>query len=141
LQPDVGSSAIDGWEIQRLRHRLEDALAERDAYAQELFETNRYAGELTAQRQALIDREKAALDREKAALDREKAALDREKAALDRVQAALDRVQAADDRVQAADDRIAAIHASTSWRLTKPIRFAKRQLWRIFSGGGPGVNS
>jgi chromosome segregation ATPase len=134
LQPDVGSSAIDGWEIQRLRHRLEDALAERDAYAQELFETNRYAGELTAQRQALIDREKAALDREKAALDREKAALDR-------VQAALDRVQAADDRVQAADDRIAAIHASTSWRLTKPIRFAKRQLWRIFSGGGPGVNS
>ena len=103
-----------------MRRSLRNALAERDAYAQDLFEANRCVADLSAQRQALIDRENTATDRERVALERERAALEREKAA---------------------QDRIAAIHASTSWLLTKPIRFIKRQLMRILSGGRPGVDS
>lgn len=101
-EPEVCTDA----RIARLRSSLSDALAERDVYAQELFETNRTVADLSAQRQALIDRERAAIDREREAID-----------------------------------RIAELHSSTSWRLTKPIRFGKRLLLRLLRGGRRGANS
>ena len=96
--------------------------AERDAWAQELFETNRHAAELAIARQTLVDALDAAdaraLARARAEILPELEAIRRER---DAACAARDHAQR---RARDAEARLHRIASSTSWRITFPLRAA-----------------
>jgi FkbM family methyltransferase len=109
--------------LAAVNERLARAAMERDEWAQELFESNRYAADLTRVRQDLLD-ENARLRQE---LQDEKSSSLEEQA--HRVQELEDErtrlIEELDGaREEAADKErwLKAMRASSSWRLTGPVR-------------------
>lgn len=102
---------------------LDRARAERDAWAQELFESNRVAAELVVKRQALADRLAAVESQVRAESARDVDAARRERDhALEARDAALrERDQAIAAR-QEAEAMLRRVTGSTAWRLTAPLR-------------------
>ena len=136
-----------------LKGQLERVQAERDQMAQELWESNRLAGVLNADRQTLTDRVMAAGKTERwaaGALWRIRQppkpvpakiddAADADDAAecpaavppeseslFEQVNATAAERQALMERLDAQARLAAALHRSTSWRLTAPLRLLKR---------------
>ena len=110
-----------------LQAALERATEERDVWAQELFEANRFAAQLTIERQRLVDELATVRERERSAAREEAdkvidaARRERDQARLERDQALVERDQArADD--QDATARLQRVTSSTAWRLTGPFR-------------------
>lgn len=109
--------------------------AERDGWAQELFETNRHAAELTQARQK-VSEELARLQRHEAwrvleaaaARDQEAKLRDHEARLLQEVaglKVERDEARAAAD---GSESWLRAVQVSTSWRLTRPMRVLGRLL-------------
>ncbi len=86
--------------VAALRTRLDHSVAERDAYTQELFETNRHAAQLTIERQQLLERVASATEQ-------------------------LAHARAHGDYLKSWLD---AVYASTSWKFARPVRLAHRLL-------------
>ena len=115
-----------------LEAALDRAVAERDAWAQELFETNRFAAQLVVERQTLRDALDAATQRERVLAQQEaaqqEAARQTEAAHRERDQARQERDAAltARDRAEAEAHAAAAllqrVTSSTAWRATGPLR-------------------
>ncbi len=102
-----------------LEAALDRAVAERDAWAQELFESNRFAAELVVARQNLVD-ELAVVTAGAAQV--EAACRERNEAAwLERDQARMER-DAALERMWAAEGMLDHVVTSTAWRITGPLR-------------------
>ncbi len=94
--------------------------AERDAWAQELFESNRHAAELALARHALAD----ALTHAQASAEADARAdaareIDAARQARDVAFAERDRARAA---AEAAEAMLRRVVGSTSWRMTAPVR-------------------
>ncbi len=97
-------------------HDLAALRAERDAWAQELFESNRYAAELAIARHALADALATAESRARAQAEAD-ALRAIEAARKDRDAALTER-----DRALEAEARLQRITSSTTWRMTAPLR-------------------
>ena len=95
-----------------LQTQLNRALAERDATMQELFESNRYSGALTVERQVLLERV-AGADAQQQMLR--------------------DHLAAAEARKHVTQTHLDSVYASTSWKFAWPVRAAKR----LLQGGRP----
>ena len=95
-----------------LQIQLGRALAERDATKQELFESNRYSGALTVERQVLLERV-AGADAQQQMLR--------------------DHLAAAEARKHVTQTHLDSVYASTSWKFAWPVRAAKR----LLQGGRP----
>jgi hypothetical protein len=110
-----------------LEAALKRAVIERDAWAQELFESNRFAGELVVARQALADELAAVRTRERAEARAEAAPLivaarrECERAWQERDRALRERDRAREAHREAAA-MLHRVTTSTLWRLTNPIR-------------------
>ncbi len=110
-----------------LEAALDRAVAERDAWAQELFESNRFAAELVSERQMLADDLATVTERELARANEEvlpeleAARHERDRAVRERDHARHERGRAL-DRAQAAEAMLDRVTHSTSWRLTAPVR-------------------
>lgn len=111
-------------------HRLRTALAERDACAQELFESRRFAATLAVDRQTLADALAAAANAA-SAIDAALQARDRAVRARDAAVAERDRARAAAHDAQAMLHRLTS---STSWRLTAPVRVLLMRILRRQGG-------
>ena len=90
-----------------LQIQLGRALAERDATKQELFESNRYSGALTVERQVLLERVAGAEAQQ---------------------QMLRDHLAAAEARKHVTQTHLDSVYASTSWKFAWPVRAAKRLL-------------
>ena len=95
-----------------LQTQLNRALAERDATMQELFESNRYSGALTVERQVLLERVAGAEAQQ---------------------QMLRDHLAAAEARKHVTQTHLDSVYASTSWKFAWPVRAAKR----LLQGGRP----
>jgi hypothetical protein len=104
---------------------LQEVIAERDACAQELFESNRIAAQLVIARQALADqlatieqrvRAEASREVDAARVERDRAFAERDAAYRER-----DRARAAQREAEA---MLARVTGSTAWRVTAPLRRA-----------------
>lgn len=93
--------------MEEIQDKADVVMKERDAYMQELFESNRYAGFLTVERQNLIEHVRA-LTAELATVKRERDDLR--------------------SRAELFQRRLEAVYASTSWQFAKPVRGAKKLL-------------
>ena len=106
-----------------LRDEVSRLAAERDAWMQELFETNRYAADLTQVRQTLLD-DKQRLESENGRLLNENKRLEVDKARL------LDENQRLNvDKIQI-HNQIHAMYVSTSWKFSRPVRVVGKLLGR-----------
>ena len=122
------------------RHELEQARFERDTWAQELFESNRYCAELVKERQILLDRcalfasHLARADEHERSRISESAALSAEVAVLQQAEIGLQKqIEDLKKEVNFKTQEVAyfkgsfeAVLASTSWLLTKPLRLIGR---------------
>jgi len=93
--------------LTELQVRLDRALAERDATMQELFESNRYSGALTVERQVLLERVAGAEAQQHMLRDH---------------------LAEAQARKHVLQNYLDAVYASTSWKFAWPVRAAKRLL-------------
>lgn len=110
-----------------LEAALARAIAERDAWAQELFESDRFAAELVIARQKLKDELDNARKRERAEARAEAAPLivaarhERHRAWHERERALCERDRAREAHREAAA-MLHRVTTSTLWRLTSPVR-------------------
>lgn len=105
--------------------QLRAARAERDAWAQELFESNRFLAQLLVARQSLADALATLEARVQDTAGREIAAARQERdRALAECRAALAERDAARAGQLDAETRLAQVTGSTSWRVTAPLRHA-----------------
>ncbi len=118
-----------------LQIQLAQALAERDATMQELFESNRYSGALTVERQLLLERlagaeaQQQMLRDDLAAAKAQQQMLRDDLAAAEAQQQMLrDDLAAAEARKQVLQNYLDSVYASTSWKFAWPVRAAKRLL-------------
>lgn len=122
-------SAIEAARCAELEAALQRAVAERDAWAQELFESNRFAGELVVARQSLEDELATVRKRERAEARAEAAPVivaarrERDCAWQDRDRALRERDRAREAHREAAAT-LRRVTTSTFWRLTTPFRHA-----------------
>ena len=113
---------------------LAEALAERDRWAQELFEASRFAAQFSVERQALADhldrvragerriaQDEAARQVDAARQERDRACAQRDRAITERDNARRERDRARSDQ-QAAAAMLDRVTSSTAWRLTGPMR-------------------
>lgn len=120
-------------QVVALKNELARVAAERDGWAQELFETNRYAADLTQVRQRLLEEQARSHAREErrvleaaAFCEREAKLQDHEARLLQEV-AGLKRERDQARIAEADRERwLQAVRESLSWRLTRPMRVAGR---------------
>ena len=102
-----------------------DMIAERDALAQEVFESQRHAAQLALARQALADQlataERRLRDEASAAIEAARREREGALAACEAAHRERDAARAAQD---AAEAMLARVTGSTAWRLTAPLRHA-----------------
>lgn len=138
-QAIAGQTAADA-QIIALREELSRSMLERNAWAQELFETNRYAADLTVTRQRLLE-ELAHLRVHEAWRVTQVAAFENQERDLMRArqleeQLLQELIPLRNERekilADAAYNRLwlTAVERSSSWRLTRPMRATLRLLGR-----------
>ena len=103
---EFGQQPVDQ-ACQAMETELRRVASERDAFEQEVFETDRYAARVSHERQNLLWRNEM-LVRRNAALETELAA--------------------ATGALEQHRQALAAIYASTSWKFARPVRALKKLL-------------